>query len=422
MEGRTRAHQRDAADRIVSAHDRKTDILPDVTATDPMLGRTLDGYVLSERIGAGATGVVYRASREGDPRLYAVKVLNEALGHIKSLRRRFEREARALSRLTHEHIVDIADFGVTEDAVFISMEFLRGDTLEDRLQRAPLDPDVALRLMRQILEGLAFAHEQQIVHRDLKPANVFLVERNEPDRPGNSGDTIPWAKILDFGLAKFLSIDELSQEGTLTRKGRVVGTPAYMAPEQITGVSLDVRADVYAAGVLLFELLADRRPFDYDRRSQLLRAHLFEPIPKLSDVRPGLDVDPKLEAVIRRALAKDPQERFQDARAFLDALMPFGEGAVKVPGRKRRSAERSRAGTSSVIITAEERAKASSSEPEARPLGSLPPSPPPGALDTIVDSTGAPTPRGWVNVAVWVFGLASFGALLALAYYATTLR
>ncbi|MCU0673274.1 MAG: serine/threonine protein kinase [Myxococcota bacterium] len=404
---------------IASAHDRKTYILPNVTATDPMLGRTLDGYTLSERIGAGATGVVYRASRDGDSRPYAVKVLNEALGHIKSLRRRFEREARALSRLTHGHIVDIADFGVTEDAVFIAMEFLRGDTLEDRLQRSPLDPDVSLRLMRQILEGLAFAHEQQIVHRDLKPANVFLVERQAVEK---GGDATPWVKILDFGLAKFLSIDELSQEGTLTRKGRVVGTPAYMAPEQITGVSLDVRADVYAAGVLFFELLADRRPFDYDRRSQLLRAHLFEPVPKLSDVRAELEVDPKLESVLRRALAKDPQERFPDARAFLDALVPFGEGAVKVMGRRRRRAERSRAGTSSVIITAEERAKASSSEPEARPLGSLPPQPPPGALDTIVDSAGAPSPRGWVNVAVWVFGLASFGALLALAYYATTLR
>ena len=299
-----------------------------------MLGRTLDGYTLSERIGAGATGVVYRASRDGDSRLYAVKVLNEALGHIKSLRRRFEREARALSRLTHEHIVDIADFGVTEDAVFIAMEFLRGDTLEDRLQRSPLDPDTSLRLMRQILEGLAFAHEQQIVHRDLKPANVFLVEKQAVEK---GGDATPWVKILDFGLAKFLSIDELSQEGTLTRKGRVVGTPAYMAPEQITGVSLDVRADVYAAGVLFFELLADRRPFDYDRRSQLLRAHLFEPVPKLSDVRAELEVDPKLEAVLRRALAKDPQERFPDARAFLDALAPFGEGAVKVMGQIGRA-------------------------------------------------------------------------------------
>ncbi|MCB9614148.1 MAG: serine/threonine protein kinase [Sandaracinus sp.] len=385
-----------------------------MTATDPMLGRTLDGYTLSERIGAGATGVVYRASREGDAKPYAVKVLNEALGHIKSLRRRFEREARALSRLTHEHIVDIADFGVTEDAVFIAMEFLSGDTLEDRLQRAPLDPAEALRLMRQILEGLAFAHEQQIVHRDLKPANVFLVEK--------PGEASSWAKILDFGLAKFLSIDELSQEGTLTRKGRVVGTPAYMAPEQITGVSLDVRADVYAAGVLLFELLADRRPFDYDRRSQLLRAHLFEPIPKLSDVRAELEVEPALEAIVRRALAKDPAERFPDARAFLQALAPFGDESARLAGRKRRRAERSRAGTSSVIITAEERAKASSSEPEARPLGSLPPTPPPGALDTIVDTGSTSRPRGWVNVAVWVFGLASFGALLALAYYATTLR
>ncbi|MBX3251195.1 MAG: serine/threonine protein kinase [Myxococcales bacterium] len=388
-----------------------------MTPPDALLGHTLDGYTLVERIGAGATGVVYRATRPNESRLYAVKVLNEALGHIQSLRRRFEREARALSRLTHEHIVDIADFGVVDEGVYIAMEHLSGDTLEDRLQEGPLDPPLALSLMRQILEGLAFAHDQQIVHRDLKPANVFLVERDEEPRL--------WAKILDFGLAKFLSVDELSQEGTLTRKGRVVGTPAYMAPEQITGVSLDVRADVYAAGVLLFELLTDRRPFDYDRRSQLLRAHLFEPIPKMSEVRPELRIDPRLEDVVRRALAKDPAERFADARGMLEALAAFDADAARLVSRRRRVAERSRSGTTSVVISAEERAELSSSEPAGlppRPLGSLPPAPPPGVLDTVVDLPQPRAATGWASAAVWAFGLVSFGALLALAYYATTLR
>ncbi|HJK93099.1 MAG TPA: serine/threonine-protein kinase [Polyangiaceae bacterium LLY-WYZ-15_(1-7)] len=397
-----------------------------MSVDDPLVGRELEGFTLGERIGAGATGVVYRATREDSGQVFAVKVLNEALGHIQSLRRRFEREARALGKLTHEHIVHIADFGVVDDIVFIAMEYLEGDTLEDRLQEAPVDAPLALHVMKQILDGVAFAHDLQIVHRDLKPANVFLVER--------PGEPLPDVKILDFGLAKFLSIDELSQEGTLTRKGRVVGTPAYMAPEQITGVSLDVRADVYAAGIVLFELLADRRPFDYDRRSQLLRAHLFEPLPKLADIRPELEVDPELEAVIRKALAKDPGERYPDARAMYDALQPFGPGAVRMAGDRERDHQRSRAGTTSVVISAEERVKLSTmSDPAApptvdaeppAPLGTLPPEPPPSAAKaTAAQEKGrSAAGRGWVTALVWLVGLAGLGGLAGLAWYATTLR
>ncbi len=397
-----------------------------MVADDALVGKVLDGYVLEHRIGAGATGVVYKARRRDatdSNDVLAVKVLNEALGHIKSLRRRFEREARALSKLTHEHIVHIADFGVVDEVVFIAMEYLEGTTLEDHLQDEPVSPTMALQTIRQILEGVAFAHERQIVHRDLKPANVFLV--NMP------GETHPSVKILDFGLAKFLSIDELSHEGTLTRKGRVVGTPAYMAPAQIAGVSLAARAGVYAAGNRLFELLADRRPFDYDRRSQLLRAHLFEPVPKICDIRPGADIDPALEALVRRALAKDPSERFPDARAMLDELEPFTSKAIESES-PARSGERSRAGTSSVVITAEERREISSqsdpavaplvaakhalaeTEVESAPLGALPPEP-----------SARPPSRnsdGLMTAAVWVFGLIGLVTLIGLAVYATTLR
>ncbi|MBC7173553.1 MAG: serine/threonine protein kinase, partial [Polyangiaceae bacterium] len=272
-------------------------------------GSTLDGYVLEAKIGSGATGVVYRARRGDEDKPVAVKVLNENLGQISSLRRRFEREARALSRLKHPRIVHISDFGITDEATFIAMEVLEGDTLEEILADGPVAPESAVAIVCQTLEGVGFAHEMQIVHRDLKPANIFLqFVGGKPD-----------VKVLDFGLAKFLSVDELSEDATLTRKGRIVGTPAYMAPEQITGGALDVRADVYAAGVLLFELLADRRPFDYPRRSQLLRAHLFEPVPALATVRPGLTVHPALEAIVRKALSKDPAERFADAGAMLAA-------------------------------------------------------------------------------------------------------
>ena len=185
--------------------------------------------------------------------------------------------------------------------------------------------------MAQAAEAIGAAHAAGIVHRDLKPANVFLAASPQ----GTS------VKILDFGLAKFLAIDELSSDATLTRKGRIVGTPAYMSPEQITGVSLDVRADVYAAGVVLFEMIADLRPFDYERRSELLRAHLFEKPPEMHAVRPGLTVDPELESIVRKALAKDPAERFANAGAMLRALealkgVPASVSRVGMSRRERR--------------------------------------------------------------------------------------
>jgi serine/threonine-protein kinase len=345
-----------------------------------LIGVSLEGYVLEAKIGSGATGVVYRARHGADERPVAVKVLNENLGHISSLRRRFEREARALSRLKHPRIVHIGDFGVTDEATFIAMEFLEGDTLEEILQDGPVAPESAVTIMRQVLEGVAFAHELQIVHRDLKPANIFL----------QFTMGAPNVKVLDFGLAKFLSIDELSKDATLTRKGRIVGTPAYMAPEQITGVSLDVRADVYAAGIVLFELLADRRPFDYTRRSQLLRAHLFEPIPTLSQVRPGLSVHPQLEAVVRRALAKDPAERYANAGAMLDALTRLPEGTVRLDD-VARSRRRERTATSSAVISEGERRAvttgmdASGATESAEGIGQRRPGPPPPPVDTLMD-------------------------------------
>lgn len=412
---------------------------------DAMIGRELNGFVLQSRIGAGATGVVYRATK--GERTVAVKILNEALGHIQALRRRFEREARALGKLQHPNIVHIEDYGVVDDVVFIVMELLTGQTLEAVLQRHAVEPGRALRIMRSVLDAVGFAHEAEIVHRDLKPANVFLVHEDTPDGEREK------VKILDFGLAKFLSIDELSKEGTLTRRGRVVGTPAYMAPEQITGISLDLRADVYAAGVLLYELLADKRPFDYERRSQLLRAHLFEPIPTFAEACRGLVVDERLERVVRKALAKDPGDRFPDAGAFRDALEEFDASAVEFtlsepPPERARSST----GTSSVVIEPDEREALTSSDdakvpgdeepaeprkasPEAQtevdeepPVHSTSSLPPAARKKKSADtSTSTFPPPGqepsapWVTAMVWVLGLLCLGGVGFAAWYATTL-
>ncbi|MCA9579406.1 MAG: serine/threonine-protein kinase [Polyangiales bacterium] len=317
-----------------------------VSDHDSLVGTKLGGYSIEKRLGAGATGVVYQATPPGGGRPVAIKVLNDNLGHISALKRRFEREARALAKLKHPHVVHISDYGVDNDVTFIAMELLVGETLEDVLQRAPIDPLRAVGVTLQTMRGVAFAHENGIVHRDLKPANIFL-------RQVAGG--IDVVKVLDFGLAKFLEVDELSQDATLTRKGRIVGTPAYMAPEQITGVSLDVRADVYAAGVVLYEMLADQRPFSYERRSQLLRAHLFEPVPRIERIRPGLWVHQDLERLILRALEKDPARRYADGGEMLQALQALPPEPCSFQ-EQRRDGVRSRTGSSSaVVISAEER-------------------------------------------------------------------
>ena len=413
-------------------------------ADDPLIGTKLGEYEVREVIGSGATGVVYRA--EGPQGPVAMKVLNEALGHISSLRRRFQREARALAKLRHPNVVHIEDFGVEDDHVFIVMELLEGITLEEALQHRPAHGAMALHIGREVLAGLACAHEQKVVHRDLKPANVFLIgETLESWARDDRGDEdLPEVKILDFGLVKFLSVDEVSHDGTLTRRGRVVGTPAYMAPEQITGARLDERADVYAAGILFYELIADARPFHYPRRSQLLRAHLLESVPFLDDSREGLEVDAGLEAVLRKSLEKDPAQRYATAAEMAEAWRAFDASAIRFSGDPtKRGGERDREGTNSVVISADERSrladevssgdsagvrptapdersgsasKTAAKAPRAKP--GTKPSPPPKPMRATREQGG----RAWLAIVVWIVALGSFFALVGLAGYSTTLR
>lgn len=281
------------------------------------------GHVLAERyriegkLGTGGIGVVYRAVQLPLARPVAVKVLHEDLTTLAELRARFEREARVLSALTHPHVVSISDYGIDDDRPFLVMELLEGQTLEEIVREDPIEPDRALAIARQILRGLAFAHSKGIAHRDLKPANVFL---------SRMPDASEHVKLLDFGLARMVQTgDDAEEHPTLTTRGVVFGTPAYMSPEQASGSDVDERSDVYSAGVLLFELLAGRRPFLGDTRAELLRAHLMAPVPRLASVRPELRVSPELADVIDVAMAKEPGERYSDARdmlAAIDAIEP----------------------------------------------------------------------------------------------------
>jgi serine/threonine-protein kinase len=282
---------------------------------DPLIGRKLDGrYDVIARLGEGGMGVVYRGRQAHLGRFVAIKVLHQDTAAIGEWRRRFEREAQALSALAHPNVVPVTDSGIDGGVPFLVMELLQGKTAAELIKEGPLPLWRALDIARQTLRGLGFAHGKGIVHRDLKPANVFL--QALPDQADH-------VRLLDFGMAKFLEPSNHSKgtAETLTRAGVVFGTPAYMSPEQAKGGPADARTDVYAAGALLFELLSGRRPFVENTPEAVVMAHLTQPVPSLAKVRPGLGAAaPLLQPVVEKAMAKKPAGRFKNADAMLAAL------------------------------------------------------------------------------------------------------
>jgi serine/threonine protein kinase len=299
-------------DRIESAAAyiaRIDDLLaPADTVPDPGVGVVVDGrYRLDRMLGRGGMGRVYRAEHIGLGRPVAIKVLDPELVTDDDVRRRFEREAQATGRLRHANCVGVTDFGTTADgSPFLVMELIDGATLDDVLADRPrLPPARAIHIMRHLLRGLGHAHAQGLVHRDLKPANIMLVaDHGDPD----------FVKILDFGLARLAGGDRI------TRTGIVCGTPRYMSPEQVHDRGVDPRADLYAASVILFEMLAGRTPFDADDTLTILKMHLGAPVPHFADVAPGIAVPPAVEALIRKGLAKQAADRPATAEAYLAAL------------------------------------------------------------------------------------------------------
>lgn len=282
-------------------------VADDAPEPDPRIGTVLQGrYKVVSRLSQGGMGTVYRGERLQLGRAVAIKFLHTAFVNEKEFLRRFDVEARAMSRLGHPHCVSVIDFGV-DDVPYVIMEYVAGTTLRDVMDAGPMPTWRALVIGRQLLAGLAHAHKQNIVHRDVKPANVMLTEAT------GMGDHV---RILDFGLAK---LRDGNSEDSATAP-LAIGTPAYMSPEQARGGRVDARSDVYSAGVLLFEMLAGKKPFFADEPFALLRMHMEDPAPSLIKAAPTAGLSVQLDAVIRKSMAKAPEDRYQTAAEFAEAL------------------------------------------------------------------------------------------------------
>jgi serine/threonine-protein kinase len=304
-----------------------------------------DRYRIVSKLGEGGMGTVYLAEHMTIQKKVAVKVLAPEYSHRPDLVERFLQEARAASRIAQENVVEITDYGETSGGgAFIVMELLKGEDLATILRRCgPLPWSRVRGLVIQLARALAAAHEVGIVHRDMKPENCFVVPReSNPD----------FIKVLDFGIAKVIheeretDTQEEDAEGTdpdaarlqelpdrprgLTRTGVIMGTPEYMSPEQASGVDIDRRADIYAVGVIMYELLTGRVPFSGRSFMAILQAHMFESVRPLSSALPYGDVPPDAEAVVLKALQKDREFRFQTMVELIAAVEAVGTGAPPV--------------------------------------------------------------------------------------------
>jgi serine/threonine-protein kinase len=285
-------------------------VRPD-TASDPLIGQMVGGrYELLRRIGKGGMGVVYEADHTGLGKRVAVKLLLDKYTDDPEVVARFQREARTASAIGDEHIVEVTDAGQHEDGrSYIVMELLEGGSLAEVLDACgPMPAARAVHIVRQVLRGLGAAHAKGIVHRDMKPENVFLVSK---------GDRVDFVKIMDFGISKFMMSTE--SKVRLTATGAVIGTPVYMAPEQAMALGeVDARVDLYAVGVMLYELLAGHPPFQAPSYIALVTQHLNLPPPPLGAERP--DLPRSLVGAVHHALEKDPAHRFQTAADMAQAI------------------------------------------------------------------------------------------------------
>ena len=275
---------------------------------DPLIGTTIaDRYQIEACVGEGGMGRVYRARHNRVSRLFAIKILFGDLATDSVMRARFAREAEAASRLSHPNVISVTDFGESKEGLlYLAMDFVEGPELGDAIrQDGPFATQRVRDISKQLCLGLEHAHEEGLVHRDFKGANVILAKRGEVETP----------RIVDFGIAVMLE----DTDERLTTQGLIIGTPAYMSPEQATGKDLDARSDLFSLGVLMYEMLAGVLPFDGDPMAMAMQ-NLSSKAPPIANRVPGLDVDPVLESIAHKLMSKRPRSRYQSAAEVLAAM------------------------------------------------------------------------------------------------------
>jgi serine/threonine-protein kinase len=351
---------------------------------DPYLGTVVaDRYRILKKLGEGGMGVVYLAEHIIIEKRVALKILSEDFARKADLVQRFMQEAKAASKIGHENIVDITDFGETPSgSVFFAMEFLDGSDLAGHVRKGgPMPFERTRHIVTQICRALGAAHAKGIIHRDMKPENVFLVEREGQQ---------DFVKVLDFGIAKMNSMEEGGAR--LTRTGMIFGTPEYMSPEQAKGDRPDHRVDIYAVGCILYEMLTGDVPFHAETFMGVLTKHMFEQPMPLNQKAPEANIPPDVEAVVMRALAKDRDQRFQTMKEMSLALaacggMNAGDGWANEPSH---------------VVATGYPPRADESSRQVRLSATAMPIPGPGAVDE--RATTLPSPKSTGRVIAFVVG------------------